>query len=103
MARIYLTCRMNLRATPSLKGKVIRILEKDQIIDVQRVVPKTEGYCWFMTTDGYYIANVAGVFYHAEDYGDAEKLKKYISTFLTQSLASTTEAVDHLKKALDTL
>ena len=62
MNSIYLTCRMNLRQTPSLQGQVLTILEKNQILPVIETTEEIDGYVWFRTPEGY-VANVDEVFY----------------------------------------
>lgn len=101
MNSIYLTCRMNLRQTPSLQGQVISILEKNQIIPVIETTEEIDGYIWFRTPQGY-VANVDEVFYHADKYdSNNEKIKSFIEDLLTRSLEATSSTINEIIKALD--
>jgi len=99
---IYLTCKMNMRRTPSLKGEVIEVKERNQIIPVLDITEEIDGYVWFHVPGGY-IANVEEVFLHAERYetGDNEKIRSFISDVLDSSLKATSKTVNEIKKALD--
>ena len=101
MNNIYLTCRMKLRQTPSLQGKVLSILEKNQIIPVIETTEEIDGYVWFRTTQGY-VANVDGIFYHADKYdSNNEKIKSFIGDILNKSLKATSSTIDEIIKALE--
>lgn len=91
-----------MRRTPSLKGEVIEVKERDQIIPVLDITEEIDGYVWFHVPGGY-IANVEEVFLHAERYetGDTKKIKSFISDVLDSSLKATSQTVNEIKKALD--
>lgn len=91
-----------MRRTPSLKGKVIEVKERNQIIPVLDMTEEIDGYVWFHVPGGY-IANVKEVFLHAERYetGDNEKIRSFISDVLDSSLKATSQTVNEIKKALD--
>ena len=91
-----------MRRTPSLKGEVIEVKERNQIIPVLDMTEEIDGYVWFHVTGGY-IANVEEVFLHAERYetGDNEKIRSFISDVLDSSLKTTSQTVNEIKKALD--
>ena len=76
-----------MRRTPSLKGEVIEVKERNQIIPVLDMTEEIDGYVWFHVPGGY-IANVEEVFLHAED-------------VLDSSLKATSQTVNEIKKALD--
>ena len=91
-----------MRRTPSLKGEVIEVKERNQIIPVLDMTEEIDGYVWFHVPGGY-IANIEEVFLHAERYetGDNEKIRSFISDVLDSSLKATSQAVNEIKKALD--
>lgn len=101
MNSIYLTCRMNLRQTPSLQGQVLAILEKEQILPVIETTEEIDGYVWFRTPQGY-IANVDEVFYHADKYdANNDKIKSFIGDILKRSLEATSSTINDIMKALE--
>ena len=101
MNKIYLTCRMKLRQTPSLQGEVLSILEKNQIIPVIETTEEIDGHVWFRTPQGY-VANVDEVFYHADKYdANNDKIKSFIGDILMKSLQATSSTVDEIIKALE--
>ena len=91
-----------MRRTPSLKGEVIEVKERNQIIPVLDMTEEIDGYVWFHVPGGY-IANIEEVFLHAERYetGDNEKIRSFISDVLDTSLKATSQTVNEIKKALD--
>ena len=91
-----------MRRTPSLKGEVIEVKERNQIIPVLAMSEEIDGYVWFRVPGGY-IANVEEVFLHAERYetGDNAKIRSFISDVLDSSLKATSQTVNEIKKALD--
>ena len=91
-----------MRRTPSLKGEVIEVKERNQIIPVLDMTEEIDGYVWFHVPGGY-IANAEEVFLHAERYdtGDNEKIRSFISDVLDSSLKATSQTVNEIKKALD--
>lgn len=93
---------MNFRRTPSLKGEILEVKEKDQILPVLDITEEIDGYVWFHIPGGY-IANVDEVFFHAERYetGDTEKIRDFVSDVLDSSLKATSETVREIKEALD--
>ena len=101
MNSIYLTCRMKLRDKASLSGKVIKILEANQIIEVHSITEESDGYVWFNVGQGY-VANVDEVFYHSDAYqGKTSELKKFIIKVLDDSVNNTNEIIKEMKKALE--
>ena len=54
-----------MRRTPSLKGEVFEVKERNQIIPVLDITEEIDGYVWFHVPGGY-IANVEEVFLHAD-------------------------------------
>ena len=98
---IYITCRMNLRQTPSLQGQVLAILEKEQILPVIETTEEIDGYVWFRTPQGY-VANVDEVFYHADKYdANNDKIKSFIGDILKRSLEATSSTINDIMKALE--
>ena len=91
-----------MRRTPSLKGEVIEVKERNQIIPVLDMTEEIDGYVWFHVPGGY-IANAEEVFLHADRYetGDNEKIRSFISDVLDSSLKATSKTVNEIKKALD--
>lgn len=91
-----------MRRTPSLKGEVIEVKERNQIIPVLDITEEIDGYVWFHVPGGY-IANVEEVFLHADRYetGDNAKIRSFISDVLDSSLKATSQTVNEIKKALD--
>ena len=102
MNSIYLTGRMNMRRTPSLKGEVIEVKERDQIIPVLDLTEEIDGYVWFHVPGGY-IANVNEVFFHAPRYetGDTDRIRDFIKDVLDDSLEATSKTISQIKTALD--
>ena len=86
-----------MRRTPSLKGEVIEVKERNQIIPVLDMTEEIDGYVWFHVPGGY-IANVEEVFLHADRYetGDNEKIRSFISDVLDSSLKATSQTVNEI-------
>lgn len=100
MDRIYITCNMRLRKEPSINSECLMVMEKNQIIEIEEIVPGSDGMLWFKV-DGGYIANIDEVFYHSNSYCDSTPLKTFITGILNSSVQSTINTVEEIEKALD--
>lgn len=100
MNSIYLTCNMRLRKEPSTASETLIVLEKNQIIEVEEIVPGSDGMLWFKV-DGGYVANIDEVFYHSDSYSDSTALKAFIIGILDSSVQTTINTVNDIEKALD--
>lgn len=101
MNNIYLTCDMNVRATPSLDAQITEIQREGNILPVIEMTEDSKGLVWFHIPSGY-IANTTSVFLHAERYdADNTRLKEFITAFLDSSYIATGKAIAEIKKGLD--
>ena len=100
MNSIYITCNMRLREQPTTASESLAVLEKNQIIEVEEIVPGSDGMLWFKV-DGGYVANIDEVFYHSNTYCDSTPLKAFVTGILDSSVRSTINTVNEIKKALD--